>query len=134
MKVYEYGERQEEEGLLWSNLVIENERSFQMIQASLIAKFELNISLIAESLDEVWPDDHGVSDADYKHFVSANLADKDTYLHRLSQARAAASLSDLCAIGDIFVRSRSVAQSIGSDYWSLHADKTVNDMADVMIR
>lgn len=134
MKVYEYGERCEEQGLLWSNLVIESEQSFSMIQASLIAKFELNISLIAEALDEYWPDDCGVSEAGREHYVNANLADKDNYLHQLSQARAATSLSDLCAIGDVFITKRGVAEYVGGDYWSLLADKAVNDMADVMMQ
>lgn len=131
MKIYEFGEEHEEEGILWSNFAIDNEQSLQVVKASLIAKFELNISLMVEALDEDWPDDHGVSDQGREYYVNANLADKDKYLYRLSQAKAATSLNDLCAIDDIFLRSHNVVEYVGGDYWSLLAEKTVDDMADV---
>jgi hypothetical protein len=115
MKVYEFGERCEHEGILWSGLVTDNAQSFDVVKTALVAKFELNVSLTAEALDE-----H--DDPDY---ISAHLEKKTYDVARLVLARKAESIEELCRIDTFFVRHRDVAEYVGCDYWSLLAAKEV---------
>ena len=117
MKVYEYGERCEYEGILWSDLVVDKFESLDIVKTAIIAKFELNVSLTAEALDE------GEDDQDY---INAYMERKRYDVSRLELARSALSAQDLEAIDGIFIRHRDVAEYVGCDYWSLRAAKEID--------
>lgn len=123
MKVYEYGEQCEHDGLLWSCLVIDSPQSFEIVKTAIIAKFELNVSLTAEALDE----------HDDKDYIDAYLERKRYDVARLEQARAAINSQDLEAINGIFIRHRDVAEYVGCDYWSLLAAKDVKNKTNSFI-
>lgn len=117
MKVYEYGEQCPHEGILWSDLTLSNEQSFEAIKTAIVAKFELNLSLTAEALDE-----H--DDADY---IEAHIKQKNYDQKRLREAKFASSMAVLCRTDKVFIRQRDVAEYVGCDYWSLLAAKEIKD-------
>lgn len=119
MKVYEFGESDLTDGLLWSDLVAGNSDAVKAIQTALIAKFELNLSLTAEALDE-----H--DDYDY---VQAHLEQKHYDADRLEQARRADTFDKMLAIKGVFICERNVAEYIGCDYWSLLAAQQIAEIA-----
>lgn len=121
MKIYEFGERCEHDGMLWSQLVVDNAQSFEMVKTAIIAKFELNVSLTAEALDE----------HDDKDYIDAHLERKRYDVARLEQARAAINSQDLEAISGIFIRHRDVAEYVGCDYWSLLAAKEIEKKTNI---
>ena len=119
MKVYEYGEQCEHDGLLWSQLVIDTPQSFDAVKTSIVAKFELNVSLTAEALDE----------HDDQDYIDAHLERKRYDVARLRLARQAINADDLQKIEGIFIRHRDVAEYVGCDYWSLLAAKEVDKIS-----
>lgn len=118
MKVYEYGERCPHEGVFWSELTLANNGSYMAMKTAIVAKFELNLLLTAEALDE----------HDDEDFIAAHLERKKYDAKRLNQARACRSMDDLLKIDRVFVRERSVSEYVGCDYWSLLAKDTVRDL------
>lgn len=120
MKIYEYGEQCEHDGLLWSCLVVDNPQSFEMVKTAIITKFELNVSLTAEALDE----------HDDQDYIDAHLERKRYDVARLELARQAVNAQDLEAIDGIFIRHRDVAEYIGCDYWSLLAAKEIGKISN----
>lgn len=123
MKVYEFGERCEHDGMLWSDLVVDNKDSFEAVKTAFIAKFELNVSLTAEALDE----------HDDQDYIDAHLEQKRYDVARLELARAAINAQDLEAVNGIFIRHRNVAEHVGCDYWSLLAAKEVDKKINSII-
>lgn len=123
MKIYEFGERCEHDGTLWSQLVVDNVQSFEMVKTAIIAKFELNVSLTAEALDE----------HDDKDYIDAHLERKRYDVARLRLARQAIIADDLQKIDGIFIRHRDVAEYVGCDYWSLLAAKDVKNKTNSFI-
>lgn len=121
MKVYEYGEQCEHDGLLWSCLVIDSPQSFEIVKTAIIAKFELNVSLTAEALDE----------HDDQDYIDAHIEQKRYDVARLEQARKAANAQDLETIRGVFIRHRDVAEYVGCDYWSLLAAKEVDKKTNI---
>lgn len=121
MKIYEFGERCEHDGMLWSQLVVDNAQSFEMVKTAIIAKFEMNVSLTAEALDE----------HDDQDYIDAHLERKRYDVARLEQARAAINSQDLEAISGIFIRHRDVAEYVGCDYWSLLAAKEIEKKTNI---
>ena len=128
MKVYEYGEQCENYVILWSCLTGINEQSFEVIKTALVAKFELNVSLTAEALDESYPDD--ATDDEIQDYIDAHLEQKKYDLERLGQARQAMSLASLCRIDMVFVRTREFTEYVGCDYWSLLAAKEIKKLSN----
>ena len=124
MKVYEYGEQCEHEGILWSDLIISNEQSFEAIKTALVAKFELNVSLTTEALDESYPDD--ATDDDIQYYIDAHLEQKEYDLAVLNLAKSAKTMMHLMRIERVFIRQREVAEYVGCDYWSLLAAKEIS--------
>lgn len=115
MKIYEYGEEDNEEGMYWSCLTLHNEQSFNAIKAAIVAKFELNLSLTTEALDE----------HDDEDYINGHLEQREYDKTRLNLARNAKTMMHLCRIDRVFVRQRDVAEYVGCDYWSLLAAKEV---------
>ena len=126
MKVYEYGEQCEHDGILWSHLVRGNERSFEAIKTALVAKFELNLLLTTEALDESYPDD--ATDDAIQYYIDAHLEQKKYDMKRLSQAKQVMSMAALVRIDKVFIRQREVAEYMGCDYWSLLAAKEIEKL------
>ena len=126
MKVYEYGEQCEHDGILWSDLVLGNERSFEAIKTALVAKFELNLLLTTEALDESYPDD--ATDDAIQYYIDAHLEQKKYDMKRLSQAKQVMSMAALVRIDKVFIRQREVAEYVGCDYWSLLAAKEIEKL------
>ena len=126
MKVYEYGEQCEHDGILWSDLVISNERSFEAIKTALVAKLELNLLLTTEALDESYPDD--ATDDAIQYYIDAHLEQKKYDMKRLSQAKQVMSMAALVRIDKVFIRQREVAEYVGCDYWSLLAAKEIEKL------
>ena len=126
MKVYEYGEQCEHDGILWSDLVLGNERSFEAIKTALVAKFELNLLLTTEALDESYPDD--ATDDAIQYYIDAHLEQKKYDMKRLSQAKQVMSMAALVRIDKVFIRQREVAEYMGCDYWSLLAAKEIEKL------
>ena len=126
MKVYEYGEQCEHDGILWSDLVLGNARSFEAIKTALVAKFELNVSLTTEALDESYPDD--ATDDAMQYYIDAHLERKKYDMKRLSQAKQVMSMAALVRIDKVFIRQREVAEYVGCDYWSLLAAKEIEKL------
>lgn len=115
MKVYEYGEEDNEEGMYWSGLALSNEQSFEAIKTAIVAKFELNLSLTTEALDE----------HDDEDYINGHLEQREYDKTRLNLARHAKIMMHLCRIDRVFVRQREVAEYVGCDYWSLLAAKEI---------
>lgn len=128
MKVYEYGEQCEHDGILWSDLVISNEQSFEVIKTALVAKFELNLLLTTEALDESYPDD--TTDDAIQYYIDAHLEQKKYDMKRLSQAKQVMSMAALVRIDKVFIRQREVAEYVGCDYWSLLAAKEIEKLSN----
>ena len=124
MKVYECGEVCQDEGVFWSELILDNGQSFDAVKACFVAKFELNVQLTTDALDEgfAYANDHDVS-----AYVNDHLIQKYDDMRRLSLARAATTLDELRDINLVFIKSRDVAEYAGCDYWSLLASKAVSD-------
>lgn len=124
MKVYECGEVCQKEGVFWSELILDCDQSFDIVKACFVAKFELNVQLTTDALDEsfAYADDHDVSD-----YVNDHLIQKDDDMRRLNLARAATTFDELSSIDLVFIKPRNVAEYAGCDYWSLLASKTVSE-------
>lgn len=129
MKVYEFGERCEHDGILWSDLVVDNPQSFEMVKTAIIAKFELNVSLTTEALDESYPDD--ATDEEVQYYIDAHLERKHYDVARLELARQAVNADDLQRIDGMFIRHRNVAEYVGCDYWSMLAAKEVDKKTNI---
>lgn len=123
MKVYEYGQQCEHDGVLWSDLVIGSEQSFEAIKTALVAKFELNLLLTTEALDESYPDD--ATDDAIQYYIDAHLEQKEYDIAVLNLARSAKTMIHLMRIDKVFIRAREVAEYVGCDYWSLLAAKEI---------
>lgn len=125
MKVYEYGERCEQLEWLWSDLVVCNTQSFDIIKTAFIAKFELNLLLTTEALDESYPDD--ATAEEIKYYIDAHIEQKKYDAERINKIKQVMSLASLARIKGVFIRQRDIAEYIGCDYWSLLAAKTVRE-------
>ena len=126
MKMYEFGEQCEHEGILWSGLTLINEQSFEVVKTALIAKFELNVSLTVDALDESYPDD--ATSADIESYMDAHLEQRQYDVKRLQQVKSVMSMASLCRIDKVFIRERDVAEYVGCDYWSLLAAREISKL------
>ena len=121
MKVIEFGEQCEYEGVFWSQIAVCNDKTFEIIKTALIAKFEKNILLSSEALDE------GEEDKDY---IDA-LIDMKTYnARRLNQVKKAQFIDELIKVDAVFVRESEVVENVGGDYWSQQASKDLESIAN----
>ena len=149
MKIYEFGEQCEHEGILWSQLVIDSSQSFDMVKTAIVAKFELNVSLTAETTGKPLPkaqllaslmcassiNEYGeygeYGEYDDQNYINALLEQRKHDIARLEQARAAINAQDLESIEGIFIRHRDVAEYVGCDYWSLLAAKEIEKKTNI---